>query len=454
MNIRTRLTLQFTAIFTLIMLLSSLAIYYFSAQYRYQGFNEQLENKANILAKLLIDYDEINADLLLKIERNDPSSLPYQKLKVYDKNNMLLFTTDYDNTISISSVLLDKIWRGTTLNFNQNDFQVHTFIYNSTVGQYAVIAAAKDVAGFNKLHNLRDILMFVFAVSLIVIALSGWIYSGRALKPISNVVAQVDGITASHLDLRVEEGNSRDEIAQLAKTFNRMLDRIESAFKIQETFIANASHELRTPLAAITGQLEVTLMKEQSDDKYRNTLVSVLEDMRSLNQISNQLLLLAQTSGETQKSEIAKLRLDEMVWEARADLLRMKKNYTIDVIINEAIKHDSQLTVTGNEFLLKTAIINLMDNGCKYSNDWKVEIDIENKNGQLLLNFKDNGIGIDQKDLQFIYEPFFRGKNAKSFKGHGIGLSLVKRIVNLQNGTISISSILNKGSVFTLTFPT
>ncbi len=108
------------------------------------------------------------------------------------------------------------------------------------------------------------------------------VFSGRALKPMSDVVGRVEEISISSLNLRVPEGNGADEIGRLARTFNNMLERLETSFSMQKNFIANASHELRTPLTSINGQLEVLMLKERSPEEYRTAVVSVMEDIKTL----------------------------------------------------------------------------------------------------------------------------------------------------------------------------
>jgi len=454
MKIRTRLTLQFTAIVALLMMVTSLTIYFTSAAFRKYDFYDRLERKANNTATLLIDVNEISSDLILRLEKNNPTSLPYEKISVYDINNKLLYSTDYKNEIRTNTGLFDKIRMKKKIEYLQDDYEVVGFLFTGKQDKFVVITAAKDIQGFKKLRNLRSILLMVFAVSILLIAAAGWLFAGRALAPISVVVNQVEKITESRLDLRVAEGKNKDEISQLAHTFNLMLSRIESAFKIQKNFIANASHELRTPLTSITGQLEVLLLKPNTEAEYRATIESVLEDMRNLNNISNRLLLLAQTSSENFHQQDKPLRVDELLWEARADLLRLKPEYSIDISISEKIEDDTQLTIDGNDYLLKIVFVNLMDNGCKYSDDKKVEVKISEENNKVTIQFADKGIGISAGDLQYIFEPFYRGQNATVKKGHGIGLSLVHRIVTLQNGKVSVDSALNKGSVFTLSFLT
>jgi signal transduction histidine kinase len=267
------------------------------------------------------------------------------------------------------------------------------------------------------------------------------------------VIDQVDDISITSLDLRVAEGKEDDEISKLARTFNNMLERLETAFKMQKNFIANASHELRTPLTTITGQLEVALMNTRTIAEYEQIMHSVLEDIKNLNTASNRLLLLAQASSETSEVDFRPVRVDDVIWQGAAELRKRNPDYAISVSLDDAFKDEEQLIILGNEQLIKTALVNLMDNGCKYSENNQVRISIYPRGKQLILDFTDQGIGIEANDIPHIFEPFYRGKNTVSIRGHGIGLSLVERIIHLHRGQIQVFSLLEKGSTFEITFP-
>src|SRR5665811_396117 len=139
-----------------------------------------------------------------------------------------------------------------------------------------------------------------------------------------------DSISITSLNLRVFEGNGKDEIGKLAKTFNNMLERLETSFSMQKNFIANASHELRTPLTSINGQLEVLMMKDRSADEYKIALGSVLEDIKSLIDLSNRLLLIARTSAEGPSFYSNKIRIDEILWQAKEEIKRFNTGYHIN----------------------------------------------------------------------------------------------------------------------------
>jgi signal transduction histidine kinase len=253
--------------------------------------------------------------------------------------------------------------------------------------------------------------------------------------------------------MRVNEGNGTDEIAQLAITFNKMLERLESAFEMQRSFVSNASHELRTPLTSITGQIEVSLMKPRTNEEYKSILESVLEDIKNMNALSNGLLDLAKASSDISAIALHNLRIDEILWETRAELIERKKDYKVAIKFSEPIEDEKELTILGNHHLLKIAMINLMDNACKFSPDKSVNVLLSAKGRYIVTEFIDNGMGIDTADMEKIFHPFFRSGNVKNIAGNGLGLSLSDKIIQIHRGKIAVDSRLHKGTTVTVCIP-
>jgi signal transduction histidine kinase len=453
MNIRTTLTLRFILITVIIFLLASVLIFIFSADYREEDFYSRLQNKANNTATLLIEVDEVDKDLLRKLEQDNPVSLPNEKIIIYNFRDTILFSTDEEGVIFVDKELLDRIRLEEEVRFTQGNYEGLGFLFKGRYDRFVVIAAAIDIYGFKRLTNLVYILLIVLAISIAIVSVSGWFFAGKALQPIARVVNRVGEISIASLNLRVDEGNGQDEIAQLAQTFNSMLSRLEISFQTQKTFIANASHELRTPLTAITGQLEVTLLNNRSLDDYKKVINSVLDDIKHLNSLSNRLLLLAQTSNVERDQKMTAVRADELIWQTKEDLMKHHPGFTINIDLDESLDDESKLTIRGDEQLIRTAVSNLIENGCKYSNDHKVHVFIGASRFGLSIIFKDNGIGIPNKDLSNIFEPFYRGSNTTNIRSHGIGLSMVKGIVKLHKGTIQVTSEEGKGTTVTVNLP-
>jgi signal transduction histidine kinase len=453
MNIRTRLTIRFILIVALIFALGSILVYVFSADYRKEDFYSRLQSKAQNTAKILIDVDEVDATLLEKLETDNPVSLPYEKIIIFNYKNEVIFTTDKQKEIKTTPELLNAIRLEDEIRFKQDSFEAMGFLFKSRYDRFTVVAAAIDVNGLNKLRNLRTVLLLVFIFSIVVVSGAGWIFSGNALKPISRVISEVDEITVARLDVRVNEGNGTDEIAKLAATFNKMLGRLEISFRNQRTFIANASHELRTPLTSITGQLEVALLNARTNGEYQAVINSVLEDMRNLNMLSNRLLISAQSNSLGSDKKMQLLRIDELIWKVREEILKGNARYMVRIDMDSALDDESKLMVRGDEQLLKSAISNIIENGCKHSTTYCIDIRIYSLVNSIVLEFKDYGLGIPDTDLPHIFEPFYRGSNSKNTKGHGIGLSIVKPILELHQCELQIASQEGQGTTFTITFP-
>lgn len=452
MKIRERLTLLFVGIVALILGGATMAIYYSSSDYRQEEFYSRLESKARNVAQLLIDVEEVDVDLLYRMEKNNPGSLPKEKIIIINYKGQVLYNSGDFIPLNISNELLDRIRLEETVRYREGQYDVAGFLYADKFERVVVLAAAVDIYGYSKLENLRNVLLFVFGAGLILTFISGRFLSYRALKPISAIINQMDLIGVENLGHRLDEGNGKDEIAHLSHTFNALLQRLESAFEMQKSFIANASHELRTPLTAVTGQLEVSLMQKRTEEEYITAMKSVLEDMKNLNRLSNRLLLLAQTSSELPSGDFMKIRVDEVLWTAVEEISRRSPDCQTNIVFDEKLDED-KLWMVGSENLLKTAFVNLMDNACKYSANHAVEIELVADTRNIQLKFRDKGIGILLEDLDNIFEPFHRGGNVQKIQGHGIGLSLVKQIAKLHKGNLNVKSTVGEGSEFMLVFP-
>lgn len=453
MEIRKKLLYQFIGIVAMILVFVSLSVYFSFSEGRKQEFYERLGSKAKLVAQMLIDIDEIDSELLKKIEKNNPVSLQNEKIIIYDYRDEIVYSTDEEGFLIITPEMIGEVRLKEEVRLKQMTHEILGQFYAGKYDRYVVFAAAQDIYGLRKLTRLRIILLIVFVISLFIIYFSGKIFVSRALTPISKIMAEVSAIGESNLNARISEGNGKDELSQLSHTFNKMLERIESAFIAQKNFIANASHELRTPLTVITGHMEVILMKARENEEYRKTIISVLGNIKNLNHISNRLLQLAQASSEHSDTDFETVRIDEILWQARQDVLRVNESFQINISFSESIDDENDFQVRGNEQLLRTAISNIMDNGCKYSCNHTTEVRVNNENSLIVMSFSDNGIGISEEELQLIFQPFYRAKNVSKIKGHGIGLSLVEKIINLHKGEITVHSEIMKGSTFTISLP-
>jgi signal transduction histidine kinase len=457
MEIRTRLTVQFFLISSALLLLAFLTIYFFYAKIQKEEFFLSLESRAKTTADLLIRVEQIDSTLLKVIDLNKKDVLDFENISVYDVNGKEIYTNN--DTIHFSELLpdfdlfLDEVIASGKQEISDGDFDFVGIQYQNASDKFVVVACAVDTKGIKNLRSLRRVLALVFFSVIAIIVLAGWIYSGRALKPISTVIDQVNSISANNLNQRISAGSNKDEIARLTLTFNHLLDRIEDAFTTQKTFVSNASHELRNPLTAITSQLEVTLLKARNVEEYEEIISSVLEDIRDLNEMSHRLLVLAKIDGESNSFKFESLRLDDLIWETKNEFLAQNTSYFVTLTLNKLPENEKQLLILGNRHLLKTCFVNLMDNACKFSSNHGVSIEIFSDIKTLTIQFADKGTGISKSELPHIFEPFYRAKNSAEVSGYGVGLSIVQKIVHLHNAKIEVASTLSVGTKISIVFP-
>jgi len=453
MRIRNKLTYQFAIIVATILLFFSFAIYYFSSSYREQEFDHRLIEKGLTTVRLLIKVDEVDLKLLRIIDRNNLTALQNEKITIYDSLFNKLYSSDDDPEIPISAELFREIKENKEVYFNYGKNEVIGLMTIEGNARFFVIVSAFDKFGFNKLKNLRLILITGFLLSVGVILLMGWIFSGQALKPISNIVNKVKNISVNNLNSRVDEGNGQDELAQLAIQFNEMLGRLEQSFEMQKNFVSNASHELRTPLSTIRTQLEITQSAEREANEYKRVIESILEDINSLIKLSNGLLDLAQTGSEWSNSVLKKLRVDELLYQCISDISKKYSAQKVTLNIEDDFDDEKLFIISANEPLLRTALLNILDNACKYSNQKNVVATIGTVGNEIIISIADQGVGIKQPEIPHIFDPFYRGSNVRNFSGHGIGLSLSKRIVELHHCKIELFSKPNEGTKVVIHLP-
>ena len=453
MKIRTRLTLLFTLIFAGLLLLFSAGVYLSYADYREEEYYQQLKKQALTKANLLLDA-KVAPNVLQLIYKNSPNSLYQEEIAIYDTSFHLI----YHDAVEIDFVketrsMIDEILRKCEIRFLQEGRQVVGFSLVNKGRPYVATAASYDEYGLQKLRKLKYSLLVAYLSSILAVFAAGRFFSRQALAPISGVVKQVGEISASNLDSRVNVGNGKDEIAELAATFNRMLGRLEESFDAQKHFVLNISHEMRTPLSAIIAELDIAGSKERSLEEYQQTIRLTLNDARRLAKLSNDLLDLAKAGYDRTEIKFRGVRVDELLLDAKRLVQKASPDFQVKVAYERELEDDNSVSVQGNEYLLKVAFVNLMENGCKFSEGKAAMVGIDFQDSRIILRFSDQGFGIAESDLPHIFTPFFRGTNAKRAEGNGIGLSLTEKIVKLHRGKISVASKLNEGTVVTIELP-
>jgi signal transduction histidine kinase len=453
MKIKTRLTLNFLISVTGILIFFSATVFFFYLQQKNEFFLIRLKNRAINTATLLFKVKKIDSELLKMIDNNSIVSISDVCVIILDKEKKVVYGNDGNDEISRKLPLFRKLnWDKENYMFDNNKLYLCIKWYHNNEFYY-ILASGRDRYGHAELKKLLFILITVFIFSIIVIVVIGYTNAFQALKPIKEIIRQVDTVKANTLNNRLPVKDQQDEMDELAITFNKMLGRLEQAFETERMFVSNVSHELRTPVTSITGQLEVALLKQRTEQEYKALLHSVLEDIKNTKTIINGFLELAETGIEESSHNFTVLRLDELLFLAKEEILKRKPNYVIMIGFEIFPDDEKEVSISGNERLIKILITNLVDNACKFSEHHRVMIKIGYDNFFVTLRFIDNGIGIPDEELSKIFLPLYRAKNATGKGGHGIGLSIVKRIADLHHATLEIKSELNAGTAVTIMFP-
>ncbi|WP_337040676.1 HAMP domain-containing sensor histidine kinase [Emticicia sp. 17c] len=453
MKIRYKIVLQFSLIVAFNLLIFSGFIYYREDQKRRDTFRGRLSKRAITTARLLADVKGFSPELLRIMDKTSVNRLIGEEVQVFNTRNELIYSNPEKKEKDINLELLNQIKQQKLVEFKIKERESLGILFQGKYDNFIVIESGIDVEGQNNLKSLSQTLLISFLLIILVVIISGMFYAGQALQPIKIINHQIDQITAQNLRKRVDEGKSHDEIAELARNFNLMLNRLELGFEQQRSFVSHASHELRTPLAAIKSEVQLGLEEKLSLAEYEKILHNILEDTDKLILLSNSLLQLARPLDGINNSRIENIRIEELLLTVRNTI----KSNKPDVIIRTnfiRIPSDEHLTIVrGNEALLQNAFLNLLDNALKYSNNQPVDVYIDFDDKDCIVKITDTGMGIPTEELSNIFEPFYRGENVIEVQGFGVGLSICQKIVHLHGGRITIHSELMKGSTFTVYLP-
>jgi len=454
MKIRLKLALIFTVLSGLCFAGIMVIIFTFMQEFFKGEFQQRLSDHARSEADLLINdnklnYNQVNAKAF-------DFGLVGEHLQVFDRQGTLLYKWP-SNSRPLPANFLDKLKRENQL--IDRETQSATYLgmhFPDKNGDFLVVVSATDVYGLTKLNFLRNIMIMAYAIALALLYSAGWFFAGRALSPVSEMVNQVKNIEATNMHQRLfirsdEKGVSAyDELDELADTFNDMLNRLETVFELQRRFVQHASHEINTPLTSILGEIDLLLARQRTTEEYNLALHSIQFEAERLSNLSRSMLLLARLEGSSSHMGKEEFLIADLLDTIAHTILR----HYIGRKINIAYDPNSKsCMVDGNVHLLSVAVRNILDNALKYSKD-DVFAEVSINNDLVSITVIDTGIGIPSHEIKKIGMPLFRSENTSGITGTGLGLALVKRIMEIHLGTLQVFPNSPKGLVVKLTLPT
>jgi signal transduction histidine kinase len=439
MKIRHRLAVIFTLTLAGVLILLSLVIYFFSRDFHNREFFQRLETRAVLTEKFFLEEAAMPTELAQQVRSDFLQKLPEEREWLLDPDDSLP-----EELVFLLQELQD-VGPGEFHRFHKGARQGVARIYYHEGFRHLIVVTALDRFGISKLANLRRILFIVLPLALFLAAMIGWMATKRALTPLEGNIEQARQITASNLGARLALPAQKDEIHDFASIFNDLLERLEKSFAFQRTFISNASHEIRNPLTVIAGEAEIALSAERSSESYRKSLEVIALEADRMNLLVNNLLSLARTGGEGQLPDRQEIALGRLLAEIRRTALTAWPHQTFRW--PRLDPETTQRNISCNLLLMRSALVNLLDNACKYGAGKPVSLEIETTPTEVCLLVRDEGIGIPSGDLPMVLVPLFRASNARAFSGHGIGLPLVDRIAQLHGGRIDVSSEEGAGTI-------
>jgi heavy metal sensor kinase len=298
-------------------------------------------------------------------------------------------------------------------------------------------------------EDLREFSGTVIIVVLVFAGLVGWLVAKRGLSGVEEVTQTAIAITDGAMEKRVPLAGKGDEIDRLSGVFNYMLDRIQSLINEMKEVTDNVAHDIKSPITRIRGLAEVTLTAEGSLDEYQSMAVSTIEECDRLLKMINTMLEISETEAGVVTLSLSEVDISELIEEA-CDLFQpLAEDKGLYIEVN--VPRPCFLRCDKNK--LQRVVTNLLDNAIKYTPSGKITVSAEQDDRKVIISVRDTGIGIPSNEIPYLFDRFFRVDKSRSVPGAGLGLSLVRAIVQKHGGEIKAISSPGTGSIFTVVLP-
>ena len=462
-SIRSRLTAWYVTLLAIILILFSVLLNYFLAKRLHESVDNSLTVSATVVA----------TSATMRLGNSPLPGLNQLFEQFMNQGNLNKFYRIYDGSgnvgsrsknISASQFPLSQPAYADALE-GKNSYETFT-----VGGQQPIRVITMPILLEGKLINLvqvgtsleavqetlRNLKIFLFTAVpsvLILAALFARFMARRALKPISRIIDTAREIgQGQELSKRIPVLKIKDELGQLALTFNEMMNRLENSFAQMRQFSSDASHELRTPLTVLKGQNELILSKQRKPEEYQEVISSNLEEINYMSKVLEDLFVLSKSDENQVNLDYKPVDLRALVEEVckHAEILAEEKNIKIIIAFLELIE------TQGDEVRLRQMVWNVLQNGIKYTQQGgELKISLQNEVDFALLTIQDTGIGIPEEDLPLIFNRFYRVDKARTRDegGSGLVLSICRQIAEAHKGKIEVESKLGVGTRFKICLP-
>lgn len=318
-----------------------------------------------------------------------------------------------------------------------------------------VISIVQVGSSLEEFEDTMKRLLIIMIVSIITATggtiIVGYFMAKKTMRPVDQIRRAAVKISSSNLDERIELKGRKDELGRLADTFNAMIARLKDSFQRVNQFSIDVSHELKTPLTILKGETELALRKDRTNEEYKKSLESNLEEIDRMSHIIDDLLLLSKAETKDMRLNLDKVDLRDLLADVCLNMKIFGENKGVEIIAKEL----EDIRIVGDALKLRRMITNIVENGIKYGHaGGYVAVSAYKQDGFACINVKDDGPGISSDDIKYIFDRFYRAdKSRKRESGSGLGLSISKWIAEAHHGTIEVESTPSTGSLFIIKLP-
>ena len=459
-SIRFRLTAWYTAIVALTLAGFCAAAYFGLQSYMTAELSTQLSDQANQIAhSWLQEINTSGADYVVnEIDEHISPQITNRFIRISRGDGSVLYQPKPPRDGSFDpSVVTPAPVTGEPRFREEHPARKELLIYSLPLtadggGTYVIEVGEAQNHLESTLHGLTIIFLLTLPVALGLATGGGYLLMKRALKPVDALTTAAESITSRSLSERLPEPSTRDEMARLSSTLNRMIERLEQAFRQTAQFTADASHELRTPLTILRGELEVALRGNEINLRGREVLESTLEETERLSKTVENLMVLSRFDSGELKLESSRFDLSELCGEVVGHMRLLADDKSIDLRCSST----PEVEVEADLLRVRQIVINLIDNAIKYtSSGGSINVRTLRQNGEAVIEVADTGQGIPAEAVPYIFNRFYRADKARSREtgGSGLGLAIAKSICDLHGGRILVNSTVGVGTSVRVCIP-
>ncbi len=437
MSVKLRITTWFTIMILILMVLVVSIVFVVEDESLTDDPKSELIKVVSMNAARLSDkHDDDNND----------------RLRTYDDGVYCAFYNASGNMVTgvvPESIIYNEVFEnGNLATYEGKDGEY--YIYDMAVdGDSEIVWVRGFISTTEPSPLMKTIVILVCVLLPVILVLSvagGWLIAKHSMKPIDTIIDAVDSIKAGEdLTARVDMTRGPTEMKRLSEEFDHMFERLEKSFVSEKQFTSDVSHELRTPITVILGECHRAKRKELTTDEFRQSIETIEKQSQHMSELVEQLLSLTRLQQGTERFPLDKLNFSEFVEACVED-------FKAGIDSTKVVKADIEDNVIANfnPSLMSRVIFNLLDNARKYTgDDGVINIKLASYDDFVKLVVEDNGIGIEEENISNIWKRFWQADTSRGIdKGVGLGLAMVKEMVEFQGGSISVKSSLGEGTRF------